>query len=88
MNFRDKFESLKKLRHAKSIKDMLYYKAKRKVLTPFMYLGGAILVYMTIKFIYYKQLNKSNVQDIEQKINYLTQLSEENNKLLKQLSKR
>jgi hypothetical protein len=88
MNLKDKFNSYYKHKYVKSMKDMLYYKAKRKVMSPLIYLGGAIIVYMAIKFIYYKQLNKSNITVLEQKIDYLTKLAEENNKLLKQLVKK
>ena len=85
MNFKQKVYGLFKSKNTNRFKDIIFGSLKRKIRTPFIYLGGLLIAYYTFKFIYYKEINKSSINAMETKIDYLTKLSEDNNRMLKKL---
>jgi hypothetical protein len=56
-------------------------KMKRKAMTPFYYLGGIILTYYFLKYLYHRQLYKLSSGGFEDKLDKLISVTEENNKL-------
>ena len=85
MNLKEKVYGLLKKKNPNKLSEVIFGRIKKKIRSPFIYLIGFIITYYTFKFIYYKEINKSGIESLQMKIDYLTKLSEENNRILKSL---
>jgi hypothetical protein len=65
----------------KSYLSIFTSKIKRKAMTPFIYLGGIIIGYYSIKYIYYRQLYNLSPTGLDNKIEKLIKALDENNRL-------
>jgi hypothetical protein len=84
MNFKEKFDKYYNRYTNKSQSYFYTNRLKKSIRKPFVYLGGIVIAYYTLKYIYYRQLYRGSTVGFEDRLDYVTRLTEENNRLLKE----